>query len=158
MNTRRKFLKYTGASLFAMQTGLIENLFAATNKKIEVDAHLWVYASRFPPDWDCTPILDEVFSDLKYAGFDGVELMEPILRHDDAVEKLLGLQQKYAFRVSGTSYHGHMWNKEEHNKILDEIEVVAARLKDAGGKTMGISVGDPGRKKRKMNLMPRQNC
>ena len=40
--------------------------------KVLVYAHLWVYASRHSPDWDCTPILDDLFSDLKYSGLEGV--------------------------------------------------------------------------------------
>ena len=152
MNSRRKFLKYTGTSLLALQTGVAKELFAAPAAKIELHAHLWVYASRYPPNWDCTPILNEVFEEIKYAGFDGLEIMEPILRHNDAVERLLELQKKYSLPLAGTSYHGDMWNKDEHNKILDDIEIVAKRLNMAGGKMIGISVGDAGRKKTEKEL------
>jgi len=147
MSTRRNFIKSGGVSLLALQSGAWQQLFAAAPEKVELDAHLWVYASRFPPHWDCTPILDEVFSDLKYAGFDGLEIMEPVLKHDDAVERLLELQHKHKLRLSGTSFSGNMWNREEHQKILDDVETVSERLAKAGGKTFGISVGDAGRKK-----------
>ena len=60
-----------------------------------VYAHLWVYASRYPPEWDCTPVLDDVFSDLKYAGLAGVEIMEVLLRHDNAVERFNELIHNY---------------------------------------------------------------
>lgn len=93
MSTRRKFIKISGTAMLAVQTGLAKNLFASLKHPVEVHAHLWVYASRYPPNWDCTPILDEVFSDLSYAGYTGVEIMEPILRHEDAVERLKELEK-----------------------------------------------------------------
>ena len=133
--------------MLAVQTGLTKNLFAANHPAVELHAHVWVYASRFPPDWDFTPILDEVFSEIKYAGFSGIEIMEPVLRHNDAVEKLKSLQEKHALPLAGTSYHGDMWNKAKHKQILEDIDLVTTRLKDAGGKMIGISVGDANRKK-----------
>src|SRR3954471_4317898 len=126
-NSRRKFIRasaaLSGALLF---NGLLsEYAYSSENKNtVPVHAHLWVYASRYPPDWDCTPILDEVFSDLKYAGLDGVELMEVLLRHDDAVKKFNDLIQKHQLPVSGSSYYGDMWNKSEHQKILEDTELI----------------------------------
>src|SRR5213592_2475674 len=116
MLSRRRFLKTSSALTAGMMVHptkdfLIEN-------KVPVYAHLWVYASRYPPDWDCTPILDDVFSDLKYAGLEGVEIMEVLLRHDDAVTRFNDLIHKYNLPVTGTSYYGDMWNKNEHKKIL----------------------------------------
>lgn len=138
--------------MLALQTGFTKNLFAEQALAIEVDAHLWVYASRYPPDWDCTPILDEVFSDLSYAGYSGVEIMEPILRHNDSVERLQELQHKHGIALSGTSYHGDMWKKDDHQKIIEDIHLVTGRLQKAGGKTIGLSVGEPGRKKTEKEL------
>jgi sugar phosphate isomerase/epimerase len=144
--SRRHFIKTaTGLTGGLMLSSLIhESCFGKnlTGATVPLYAHCWVYASRYPPDWDCTPILDEVFSDLKYAGFQGVELMEIILRHDDAVPRLKGLIQKYSLPVSGTSYNGDMWKKDEHQKILEDIELVLERLHAVGGKTFGITVGD----------------
>ena len=68
-----------------------------------MDAHVWVYASRFPPDWDGTSVLEEAFSDIKAAGFRGIELMESIIRHEGSVNRLKELIQKYALPVRGTS-------------------------------------------------------
>ncbi len=75
---------------------------------VPVYAHLWVYASRYPPNWDCTPILVDVFSDLIYAGLAGVEVMEILLRRDDAVTRFYDLIHKYNLPVRGTSYYAYV--------------------------------------------------
>lgn len=141
---RREFIKASSGLGAAAVLGMPEMLLTNIPQKMQLDAHLWVYASRYPPGWDCTPILDEVFSDLHEAGFHGVEIMEPILRHDDAVKRLTGLSHKYALPVTGTSYYADMWNREEHPKILDDIGTVLLRLHEAGGIRIGITVGDAG--------------
>ena len=94
--------------------------------------HLWVYASRFPPDWDSTPILDEVFRDFKYAGIQGVELMEVNLRHENFVERAKLLIDQYGIPITGTSYNAPMWNIGEHERILDDAQVVIKRLNQVG--------------------------
>jgi len=146
IRSRRNFIKIAGslAGGGLMLSGLANEGFANifSSPSVPLYAHCWVYASRYPPDWDCTPILDDVFSDLKYAGFKGVELMEIILRHDDAVSRLQELTQKYSLPVTGTSYNANMWNKDEHQKILEDIELVVGRLHAAGGTMLGITVGD----------------
>jgi len=143
--SRRNLIKASGAWTGALaMNSLINDLVAANNAitKVPVYAHLWAYASRYPPDWDCTPILDDVFSDLKYAGLESVELMEVLLRHDDAVTRLNDLILKHELRVTGTSYYGDMWNKNEHQKILEDIELVVGRLHLIEGTMLGITVGD----------------
>ncbi|MGI8950781.1 MAG: sugar phosphate isomerase/epimerase family protein [Chitinophagaceae bacterium] len=146
MKSRRNFLKISGtiASAALLNKLAVNKLFGAENllNKIPLYAHLWVYASRYPPDWDCTSILDDVFSDLKYAGLEGVELMEVLLRHDDAVTKLKDLIHKYNLPVRGTSYYADMWDKNQQQKILDDIELVTERLHLIGGKMIGLTVGD----------------
>lgn len=144
--SRRNFIKtaagFTGGFFLNNLFGndcFGKNHFSA---KIPLYAHLWVYASRYPPDWDCTPILSDVFSDLSYAGFQGVELMEIILRHDNAVARLRELSDQYSLPVTGTSYNASMWKKDEHPKILEDIELVVERLYAAGGTMLGITVGD----------------
>lgn len=114
-----------------------------TSNEIPINAHLWIYASKFPPDWDCTPVLDTVFSDLSYAGMEGVEIMEGQLRHDDSVERLKVLIEKYKLPVSGSSYGVgfKMWDLSQHKAILKDIKTVVPRLAKVGGKTFGISVG-----------------
>ena len=48
-------------------------------KKYLAGAHVWIYASTMP-GYDVSPILSQIFSDVAYAGFDGVETMEHPLR------------------------------------------------------------------------------
>ena len=115
-----------------------------SGEKIPVPGHLWVYASRFPPLYDCSSVLEEVFRDFQYAGMDGVEVMEVNLRHDDAVARIQFLINKYHVPVTGTSYGGALWDKNAHPAIEADVQLVARRLQDVGGRTMGISVGNAG--------------
>lgn len=143
--SRRRFLKvsaaFSGAILF---NGLYDPrcITSERNARTQVDGHLWIYASHYPPDWDCTPILDEVFSDMKYAGIDGVEVMESVLKHEGAVDRLNALIKKYELPVSGTSYYGDMWDKSRQPYIIDDIKLVVERLQAVGGKMIGLTVGD----------------
>lgn len=147
-NSRRKFIRNTSAGIIAsfLSPSLVLNAVACeTNAmKIPINAHLWVYASKFPPNWDCTPVLDTIFSDLSYAGIQGLELMEGQLRHEDSVERLNGLIDTYNLPVSGSSYGVgfNMWKHDEHKAILKDINLVVPRLGEVGGKTFGISVGN----------------
>jgi len=120
--------------------------------KPKISAHIWVYASAFPPNWDATPVLEKAFSDLHQAGFDGVELMEVNLRHDDAVEHLHRLQEQYHLPITGASYGAAMWDATKHAEILPDVTLVVKRLSQLGGVTLGISVGDAGRAKTEAEL------
>lgn len=146
--SRRKFIQQSGALLSGtlLMQSLTGNAFAeiARPAKVKVNAHLWLYASKFPPDWDPTPDIETVFADLSAAGMDGVELMEGVLRHDDAITKLSRLIKKYNLPVSGTSYGVgmNMWDETQHKKIRDDINRVVPRLAKLKGKTFGISVGE----------------
>lgn len=153
IKSRRSFLK-TAASVTGgtMITSLVNASYFDKANTIPVYGHLWVYASRYPPDWDCTPILDEVFSDLKYAGLEGVELMEILLRHRDSVSRLTDLIQKHSLPVVGTSYNAEMWNRNKHQEILEDVELVTERLQTIGGHTLGITVGDARHKKTEAEL------
>jgi sugar phosphate isomerase/epimerase len=113
-----------------------------------------VYASKYPPHWDATPALETVFSDFSYAGIAGVELMESTLRHDDAVKRIEGYINRYKVPVSGSSYGvgKNMWDKEQEQKIIADIELVVPRLSGLKGKTFGISVGEAGRPKTEAEL------
>ncbi len=149
LQSRRKFLKTAGslAAAAALSNRVKENYGDAPSCKVSLYAHLWVYASRYPPDWNCTPILDTVFSDLKYAGLQGVEVMEIILKQDDAITRLTDLAGKYSLPVIGSSYYADMWNKSRHQEILEEVEKVTERLHAVGGTMLGITVGDAKHKK-----------
>jgi sugar phosphate isomerase/epimerase len=140
MSSRRNFIKSTSVLTAGLMLNTNKNFFA--ENAIPVYGHLWVYASRYPPNWDCTPILEDVFSDLKYAGLQGVEIMEALLRHDAAVARFKELIGKYNLPVVGTSYYGDMWNKDEQQKILDDVELITERLHAIGGTMMGLTVGD----------------
>lgn len=148
ITSRRDFLRQGVAA--ALATG---PLFAATasaqddpSRKIIVGAHPWVYAAT-QPQHDIAPILDSIFSDMKYAGMDGIELMHTTLQPDDAVERIGKLAEKHALPVLGTSFGGAMWDRNQHASIFEDAEKVITRLASLGGTTFGTSVGSAGHKK-----------
>lgn len=148
-NSRRKFLKNSALFGGATLAGSIfpSSLFGSSPcmDKVALSGHVWVYASQYPPNWDCTPILEQVFRDFNVAGLEGIEFMESNLRHSDIVEVAGSLSEKYNVPVTGTSYSAAMWDKNQHHKILDDVEVVLERLNQLKGSTFGITVGDAGR-------------
>lgn len=147
--SRRDFIGTSGALAGGIlaQQGVLPLLSQESAPATKVSAHIWVYASKYPPNWDATPDLDQAFSDLKYARFDGVELMEVNLRHDDAVERLTGLSTKHGIPVTGCSYGANMWDANTHDATMKDINVIVPRLSQLDGKTFGISVGDAKRPK-----------
>jgi sugar phosphate isomerase/epimerase len=151
-HSRRRFLKTAGVFTATTLASRLASAGFTMSAKVPVYAHLWVYASKYPPDWDCTPILDTVFSDLKYAGLQGVEIMEIILRHEGSVPRLKELIQKYSLPVSGTSYNGDMWNRSKHQEILEDVDHVLEKLHAVGGTTFGITVGDARHRKTEEEL------
>ena len=148
MTNRREFIK--SAAIAALSTNLLSSQIIP--KRVKVGAHLWVYASKYPPDWDCTPIIDQVFSDLTFAGVDGVELMHTNLRHANAVEVLGDLVEKYELPIFGSSYGADMWQESKHSSIREETEMLFEKMKQLNAKHFGISVGDAGRKKTEEEL------
>jgi sugar phosphate isomerase/epimerase len=154
--SRRNFVKASALATGGLVAGNLLNASVVDTTvfapRVSLYGHLWVYASRFPPTWDCTPILDEVFFDMKYAGLQGVEVMESILRNPGSVTRLKELVQKYSMPVVGTSYNASMWNRSKHNEILEDIEVITERLHACGGTMMGLTVGDAGHKKTEEEL------
>lgn len=149
--SRRAFLRNTlGAAGALSLQGL--PAFATRPPAVPLYAHLWVYASKFPPHWDATPVLDQAFSEIKAAGFAGIELMEVNLQQDDALRRLRGLVQSHGLPISGTSYGANMWDRERHDAILQDVVLVTGRLQELGGTTFGISVGDAGRRKTEAEL------
>lgn len=135
MRTRREFLGTAAAAL----------LLAAPRKPV-VAAHIWVYASTMP-NHEIHPILEQVFSDLNYAGIEAIELMEGTFDFDDALEKIRELSGKYKLPVMGMSYWAETWDRKQHPKILADAERRIARLAQVGGRRLGMSVGDAKRKK-----------
>lgn len=145
LSGRRDFIL---KSLLGTSSALLfpDLLFAAKlsdSKKVKVNGHLWVYASKFPPDWDAYPDLENVFMDMSYAGLDGIELMESILRHEGAVSRLKEYTKRYNIPVSGSSYGVGftMCDSSQFQKIADDLAIVVPKLAEVGGKTFGVSVG-----------------
>jgi len=154
-SSRRHFIRQAGclAGTALLSSLNSNNVFAKHySNKVFLAGHLWAYASRYPPNWDCTPILDTVFSDMKYAGLDGIEIMEALLHHDDAVQRFDDLIGKYKMPVIGTSYYNDMWDGSRQNEILADVELTVSRLHEIGGTMLGISVGDAKRKKTEEEL------
>lgn len=150
--SRREFIRKSAYLAGSTALGGIFSSSRGFSKQVPLSGHLWVYASKFPPDWDCTPILDQVFKDFSKAGLEGLEVMESILRHDDVVPRVSKLIEKYEVPVTGSSYYGDMWDRSQHQSILKDLEVVLERLHKLGGSTFGITVGDAGRKKTESEL------
>jgi len=115
--------------------------------KIPVGAHVWVYASTMP-GYDVSPVLDQIFSDMAYAGFDGVETMEQPLRSTVYTKQIKELIEKHKIMLTGSSYGAQMWDKDKRNEIYEDVDNIFTNMASVGGKTFGVSVGEPaGRKK-----------
>ena len=139
--SRRKFLRAGSAAAFAGY-GMTANGAANSpaERKIVVGAHPWVYAAT-QPDYEITPILPQIFADMRYAGLDGIELMHTALRPEDAVERIGRLSHEHQLAVIGTSFGGAMWDRQQHDAVLDDAELIVPRLAKLGGRTLGVSVG-----------------
>jgi sugar phosphate isomerase/epimerase len=148
---RRKFIRNTSLSLLAISLSRIGNsntiIKEKSKKKIIAGAHVWVYASSLPR-YDVSPILSRIFSDISYAGFDGIETMEQPLRSPVYTKQIKELIDQYKIRLIGSSYSGAMWNKDKHNQIYEDVDMIFTNMAAVGGRTFGVSVGEPdGRKK-----------
>lgn len=139
--SRREFLLAAGA---VAVTGYGLTGCATSSKqarrKIVVGGHPWVYAATQPGN-DITPVLPQIFADMRYAGLDGIELMHSALRPDSAVERIGELSQKHRLPVIGSSFGGAMWDRQQHATVMADAELVVPRLAKLGGRTLGISVG-----------------
>lgn len=114
-----------------------------SNKSLTVGAHVWVYASQ-QPEYDVSPVLERIFSEMAYAGFDAVETMEQPLRSDLYTSQIAEFINKYGIGLIGTSYGANMWDKSRHNEIYEDVDLVMSNLAMLGGRTFGTSVGEPG--------------
>lgn len=155
LQSRRDFIKSSATLLGAVA---ITPAFGAANteppaaaKKIVVGAHPWVYAAKRPGN-DIMPILPSIFEDLEYAGFDGIELMHLTLRANEAVERIAELKQKHHLAVIGSSFAGAMWDRTQHQAVLDDAELILPRLAKLGGRTLGTSVGPSPKPKTEQQL------
>jgi sugar phosphate isomerase/epimerase len=114
--------------------------------RVTVGAHPWVFAAK-QPNYDITPILDQIFADMKYAGMDAIELMHTALLPEDAEARIGELSRKHELPILGTSFGAEMWDRQQHDKILADANLIIVRLAKLGGRTFGTSVGAPGTKK-----------
>lgn len=155
--SRRQFLKT--AAGFAALAGPIRFLGAAAKPSVIVGAHPWVYAAKRPA-FDINPILPSIFADMEYAGFDGIELIQFVLRSTEVCEQVRQLSKKHHLQIIGCSFMGttgtlfnrRMCDRAQHRAILDEAEVVVPRLAQLGGRTLGISVGAMPQRKTEQQL------
>ncbi len=150
--SRRDFLRSTVEAVAAAgSTCLLASFLpgaetAGKKKKVVIAAHPWAYAAPLP-GYDITPVLEQVFSDMSYAGMDAIELMHNALEHPDSVERVGTLSHKYSLPVLGTSFGADMWDPSKHNAILEQAQTIITRLQRLGGRTLGTSVGEAPQKK-----------
>ena len=109
-------------------------------QQVVVGAHPWVYAARRQPR-EITPILEQVFSEMSHAGFEGIELMPDALMADGGVERVREMSEKHDLTVIGCSWGGTMWDCDKHGAILEDAHAFLPRLAAVGGRTLGVSVG-----------------
>jgi len=154
--SRRTFLI---KSCGLLATGMIYNnskankylLNSAVDQKVTVGAHPWIYAASLP-EYDITPALEKIYQDMKYAGFDGIELMHHPLRSYHTTLVIKEKCDRYGLPVIGTSYGADMWDKSKHQEILEEAENIIKNLAYVGGRTFGTSVGEAPAKKTEEQL------
>lgn len=149
MMNRRDFIGATAGTL-AGSMALAHSESVAHSEKPSrqptLGIHVWVFSSD-KPNYDCFPVLDQVFADTKYAGFDAIELMGVTLRNDDAVAKIGDLIQQTGVAIIGSSFSGAMWDKQKQAEVIDDAGKVIERLSKLKGRTFGISVGEAKHKK-----------
>ena len=140
---RNKFIKITlGASVITALGVSAVSAYLKKKKPIMVGAHVWVYA-KHQPERDVSPILPQIFSDMKYAGLDGVETMEQPLRKAETTKIIAELIDQFQLPLIGTSYGADMWNRSKHNEILEDVESIMENMERVKARTFGTSVGRP---------------
>src|ERR1035437_1648369 len=148
---RRRFIRNTSLSALALslyQTGSSASIIKdSSRKKITVGAHVWVYASTMP-GYDVSPILSQIFSDMAYAGFDGIETMEQPLRSTVYTKQIKELIDQYKIKLNGSSYGAEMWNKDKQNEIYEDVDLIFTNMASVGARTFGVSVGEPACRKK----------
>jgi len=149
---RRDFINLSLAATGIAAIGYPAFSMAQNIPFIPVSGHVWVYAKN-QPGFDVTPVLDQIFEDMKYAGLDGVELMEHPLRKPVAVRNISELISRHDIPLLGISYGADMWDTTKHNEILDDVALIMENMSILKARTFGTSVGHPsGRKKTEKEL------
>ena len=126
-------------------------LVAATETRILVAGHPWVYAARRPKN-DIYEILDEIFADMRAANLDAIELMHTALAPDNSVGRIRELSKRHSLPVIGTSFGANMWDRTQHDAILQQARLVIERVSALGGRTLGTSVGNTRQRKTEAQL------
>lgn len=126
-------------------------LLAGAETKIMVAGHPWVYAARRPKN-DIYEILDQIFADMGAAGLDAIELMHTALTPDGAVAHIRELSKRHALPVIGTSFSANMWDRKQHETILEQARLVIERVSAVGGRTLGTTTGNASRRKTEEEL------
>jgi sugar phosphate isomerase/epimerase len=140
---RNEFIKTSLGALGLAALGFPGMAMAAGKKrKLPVGAHVWIYAS-IQPGYDVSPILSQIFEDMKYAGLDGVETMEHPLRKEETTKLIGELIEEYQLPLLGTSYGAEMWEKSKHAEILEDVENIMNNMASVKARTFGASVGHP---------------
>jgi len=122
-----------------------------SDQRVVVGAHPWVYAAT-QPEYKITPILDQIFSDMSYAGMEGIELMHTALRPAESVARIKELSRRHSLPIIGASFGGQMWDRQAHDEVLKDAELVIPRLAEVGGTTLGTSVGRAPKQKSETQL------
>jgi hypothetical protein len=148
---RRNFIRNTLISLAVLAVSCKGRTASLLNqkadKKITVGAHVWVYAAT-QPEYDVSPILSQIFSDVAYAGVDAVETMEQPLRSTVYTKQIKELIDQFGVRLLGSSYGADFWNKDKQNEIYEDVDLIFSNMASVGGRTFGVTVGEPdGREK-----------
>ena len=112
------------------------------HRSVPVSGNVWVYAKNLPGN-DVSPVLNQIFSDMKYAELDGVELMEQPLRKPETVKLIAELIDQHQIPLIGTSYGANMWDIAKHNEILEDVENIMENMAILKARTFGTSVGRP---------------
>jgi sugar phosphate isomerase/epimerase len=146
---RREYLGLLGGLAAASYSGRL--LYPLPAPKVPVGAHPWVYAAS-QPQYDPTPVLDQVFRELGTAGLDGIQLPQAVLRHDGAVDRVRELSARHRLPVIGGSWSAPTWDRNQHQTILQEARTLVGRLRDLKVCILGMTVGYPGRKKTPQEL------
>jgi sugar phosphate isomerase/epimerase len=142
---RREFLAIVPAMAAASATGLCAG---AAAKTIPVGGHPYVYSQHRAELRQDIPLIEEIFSDMSYAGLDGIELNGAgDLYANGGAAYIRGLMSKYNLPVIGMSYGGPMWDRERHAAMIEQARMDIGRLAEVGGHTLGTSVGKTKTKK-----------
>ncbi|WP_148289527.1 sugar phosphate isomerase/epimerase family protein [Fibrella aestuarina] len=142
---RRQFLGTAAGSLALAQHASFADVPAPTRKPV-LGAHVWVFSSELP-NYDCFPVIDQVFADISYAGFEAVELMHVALEHPDSVAKIGDLIGRTGVSLMGASLGQPMWDKSKQAENVDKAGRVIERIAQLKGRVLGLSLGDARRKK-----------